>query len=76
MVSLPAFKTANDFSMFIEKMAVEQNISHLDAVIKYCSDHMIEPEEIVSKINKSLREKIEVDFRDLNYLPKHAELDI
>lgn len=72
----PVFKTANDFSIFIEKMAVDQRMSHLDAILKYCSEHLIEPDEIASKINKSLKEKIERDFRELNYLPKQPELDV
>lgn len=57
-------------------MAVDQRMSHLDAILKYCSEHLIEPDEIASKINKSLKEKIERDFRELNYLPKQPELDV
>lgn len=76
MNDLPVFKTSNEFSLHIEKLAVEYRLSHLDAVLKYCSDHMIEPGDISSKINKSLKEKIENDFRDLNYLPKRAKLDV
>lgn len=76
MTTAPVFSNANEFSMYIEKFAVENKISHLDAILKYCSDHLIEPEEIVSKINKSLKEKVENDFRVLNYLPKQAQLDI
>lgn len=76
MTSSPVFKSANEFSIFIEKIAVESKVSHLDAILKYCSDHMIEPEEIASKINKSLKEKIERDFIELNYLPKQPQLDL
>lgn len=76
MNDLPVFKTANEFSIHIEKMAIEKKISHLDAVLKYCADHMLEPDEISSKITKSLKEKIEQDFRDLNYLPRRAKLDV
>lgn len=72
----PAFRSSNEFSMHIEKMAVERRMSHLDAVLKFCEEHFLEPDEIASKINKSLKEKIENDFRELNYLPKTATLDI
>ena len=76
MNDLPVFRTSNEFSLHIEKLAAEKRLSHLDAVLKYCADHMIDPADIASKINKSLKEKIEHDFRELNYLPKQAQLDV
>lgn len=72
----PVFKSSNEFSLHIEKIAHENRITYMEAVIKYCNDHFIEPDDIASKINKSLREKIAQDFRDLNYLPKQAQLDV
>lgn len=76
MSDIPAFKSANEFSLHIESMAVEKRMSHLDAVLAFCEKHKVEPDDIASKINKSLREKIEHDFRELNYLPKLAQLDV
>jgi hypothetical protein len=73
---IPTFKSANEFSLYIEKTARDQRVSHLDAVLEFCAKHMIDPTEVASKINKSLKEKIENDFRELNYLPKIAQLDI
>lgn len=62
--------------MHIEKLAMENSLTHLEAVLKFCEVHMLEPDEVSSKINKSLKEKIENDFRNLNYLPKQAQLDM
>jgi cell division ATPase FtsA len=76
MHDIPVFKTSNEFSMHIEKLAIENKITHMEAVLKFCESHMLEPDEISSKINKSLKEKIENDFRTLNYLPKQAQLDM
>lgn len=76
MHDTPVFKTSNEFSMHIEKMAMEERLTHMEAVLKFCELHMLEPSEISSKINKSLKEKIENDFRNLNYLPKQAQLDM
>lgn len=70
------FRSVNEFSLYIEMLVLEHKISHMDAVLKYCVDNMIEPEEIASKINKSLKEKIAINMRELNYLPKLASLDI
>jgi hypothetical protein len=48
----------------------------MDAVLEFCEEYMIEPVDITPKINKSLREKIENDFRDLNYLPKVPQIEM
>lgn len=75
-IDMPVFKSSNEFSLFIERRALDKRITHLEAVLDFCKTHMIDPEEIASKINKSLKEKIEQDFRELNYLPKKAQLDV
>jgi hypothetical protein len=75
-MSLPVFKSSNEFSLHIEKLATEKKISYLDAIMSFCETHMIEPDEIANKISRSLKEKLEGDFRKLNYLPKRAELDL
>ena len=62
--------------MHIEKMAADRRMSHLDAVLEFCKEHMVEPDEISSKVSKSLKEKLENDFRELNYLPRQATLDV
>ena len=59
------FRSVNEFSLYIEMLVLEHKISHMDAVLKYCVDNMIEPEEIASKINKSLKEKIAINMREL-----------
>lgn len=62
--------------MYIERCARESRVTCLEAVLRYCEEHMIDPDEIASRINKPLKDKIEQDFRDLNYLPKKAQLDV
>lgn len=70
------FKNAAQFSLHIEKIAVEKRISHMDAVLMYCEENFIEPDEVKSLINKPLRDKIEIDMREANLLPKQATLDV
>lgn len=70
------FKNAAQFSLRIEQMASEKRMSHMEAVLKYCEDNFIEPDEIKSLINKPLRDKIEIDMREANLLPKQATLDV
>ena len=54
----------------------EKKISHMDAVLWYCEDQAIEPDSVKSLISKALKEKIEANARDLNFLPRQAQLPI
>jgi len=69
------FETANEFSLYIETMASNKNICALDAILEYCDENYIEPEEISKLVNRSLRDKLELNFVDMNYLPRQATLD-
>jgi hypothetical protein len=70
------FDTPKQFSLHIEKMVKERKISHMDAVLEYCKENYLEPEDVKKLINKSLKDKIKVNATDLNYFPKPASLDI
>ena len=70
------FNSANEFSLYIENIVREKKMSYMDAVLDYCKQNFLEPDDISSLINKSLKDKIEMDFRELNYLPKQATLDV
>ena len=62
--------------MEIERLAIDKNISHMDAVLDYCRRQDIEPDTVSRLISKSLKEKIEANARDLNFLPRQAQLPI
>jgi hypothetical protein len=51
-------------------------MTYMEAVLHYCEENYLEPQDVASLINKSLKDKIEMNFRDLNYLPKQAQLDV
>jgi hypothetical protein len=70
------FKNSNEFSLYIEQMVKEKKLNYMDAVLEYCRENYLEPDDVKSLINKSLKEKIEMNFRELNYLPKQAQLDV
>lgn len=74
--SLKMFKTANEFSLHIETMVRDKRMNYMDAILEYCKENYLEPEDITSLINKSLKDKLEMDFRDANMLPKQAQLDV
>ena len=68
--------TPKKFSIAIEKTVRQSGISYMDALVDYCNKNQIEPEQIKPLITKSLKEKVEVDARNLNFLPKLATLPI
>ena len=69
-------QTPKVFSLEIERIAKEKEITHMDAVLLFCKDNNIEPEKVSSLITKGLKEKIEANARELNFLPKVASLPI
>lgn len=70
------FKNAAQFSLHIEQLCAEKKLSHMDAVLLYCEQNYLEPDEIKSLINKPLRDKIQIDMIEANMLPKQATLNI
>ena len=69
-------QTPKKFSLEIENIAKEKRISHMDAVIDYCQKNNVEPDTVGRLITKGLKEKIEANARELNYLEKQAQLPI
>ena len=69
-----AIMTQLDFAMMIESIAAENKQTYVDAILKYCADNYIEPEEIAKMINGSLKDKIRFNFVELEMLKKTASL--
>ena len=75
-VNTNSLMTPKKFSMRIEKLAKDSDTSYLDALLDYCEKNSVEPEQIKPLITKSLKEKLEVNARELHFLPKVATLPI
>ena len=73
---MAVFTTSKTFTNAIEIIAKEKNITHMDAILWYCDKEGIEPDSVGSLVSKGLKEKIEANARDLNFLPKRAQLPI
>ena len=69
-------KTSKTFSLQIENIVLEKNLTHMEAVLWYCSKEGIEPDTVNTLISKALKEKIEANARELNFLPRQAQLPI
>ena len=68
--------TPKNFTIVIENIAKEKKITHMEAVLWYCEKEGIEPDAGGYLISKGLKQKIEANARDLNFLPKQAQLPV
>jgi hypothetical protein len=66
----------NNFSQMIEKRAIDQAISCMEAILDYCEESGLEPELAATLLNVTLKCKIEEEARDLRFLPKISKLPL
>lgn len=65
--------TQKRFSKIIEDIVHEKNLTYMDAVLHYCAENELEPEDIRKFIGKTLKERIALNAQELNYIPKTTE---
>ena len=68
--------TPTKFSLLIEQMVQTKNISYMDACLEYCKEKEIEPNSIARLVNKSLKQKIQMEAEQLHFLPKTNSLPV
>ena len=71
-----AVMTPKKFAIKIEQIVSKGGITYMDAILDYCEKDQMEPDAIAPLISKPLKEKIEADARELNFLPRVATLPI
>ena len=64
--------TSKKFAMTIEAIVKEKKIPYMDAILKFCEDNEIDPSSVGSLINKSLKEKIQLEAEKLNLIEKSS----
>lgn len=60
--------TKKDFCLYVEEQFANNSMSMVDTVLSACEEYNIDPEMVEPLINRSLKEKMEKDFINLNYL--------
>ena len=60
------------FALTIESIVKEKRISYMDAILKFCEEKDIDPSSVGSLINKSLKEKIQLEAEKLNLIEKSS----
>ena len=56
--------TSKTFTIIIENIVKEKNLTHMDAVLWYCEEEGLEPDNLGTLISKGLKEKIEANARE------------
>ena len=69
------FLTKSKFTKLIESTVAELKIPYMDAIIKLCEKNEIEIEDIRKFISPVIKDKLEAEAMNLNYLPKKNSLD-
>jgi hypothetical protein len=64
------------FTIAVEKIRKDFGISYIDSVIYYCTEHEIELNIVDSLITSNLKEKLEAEAVQLNFLPRGGVLPI
>ena len=64
------FMTTAKFSQEVEKIACEEAMNYIDAIVHYCEMNNIEIETVPKLISKPLKEKLKHDAQQLNYIKK------
>ena len=67
-----AVMTPKKFAIKIEEIVSKGGVSYMDAILDYCEKNQMEPDAIAPLISRPLKEKIEADARELNFLPRVA----
>lgn len=66
----------NNFSIAIEEIAAEHNVSYIEAVTLYCEQTGLEVELAATLVNDILKSKIRSEAQVLRYLPRTSKLPI
>lgn len=64
------FMTIAKFSQEVEKIAHDQSLNYIDAIVHYCEMNEIEIESVAKLISKPLKEKLKYDAQKLNFIKK------
>jgi hypothetical protein len=62
--------TTARFSQDVEKIAYENSMNYIDAIVHYCEKNEIEIESVSKLISKPLKEKLKYDAQKLNFIKK------
>ena len=76
LVITKRFRSPTEFSLYIDEIVANLNITYMDAVINYCNEKEIDIDSIGSLINQKLREKIQMEAEQANMIKPRGHLPV
>ena len=70
------FRSPNEFSLYIEERVLKERIGYMDAVIQYCEEIDIDIVSISKLINQSLKDKIQNEAEENNFMKPRGKLPL
>ena len=67
---------ANTFSLEIEHLVKDTDMSYMDAIVWIAASKELEVETAAKLLNKNIKNKLEAEARDLNFLPRESKLPL
>jgi uncharacterized protein YdhG (YjbR/CyaY superfamily) len=69
------FNNKKKFSKLVEDTVLAMNISYMEAIIHICDENDVEYEDTRKFISQAVKDKLEAEAMNLNFLPKTNSLD-
>ena len=69
------FLNKSKFTQLIEKTVVELKISYMEAILHLCDKNDLEPEDMKKFVSPIIKDKLQAEAMQLNFLPKQNTLD-
>ena len=69
------FLTKSKFTKLVEQTVSELGINYMDAILHLCEKNSIDPEDVKKFVSPIIKNKVEAEAMNLNFLPKQNTLD-
>jgi hypothetical protein len=69
------FKTATDFSQFVETTAAKQGLTLTQVILDYCENKDVDYLDVAKLLSQTLKDKIAFEMQEAGLLPKHTVLE-
>ena len=75
-LELSKVKSKKIFTVGVEKVVFNLECSYIDAIIHYCEENDVDFDIVPKLISNSIKEKLQAEAINLNFLPKVGILPI
>lgn len=70
------FMTMAKFAEYIEQIVLKHRVDYMQAVLIFCKENSLEPEDVSKFVSSNLKSKIEASAIESGYLPKKPVVDL